>query len=195
MIDKYGAGQDPYTYLGTDILVNKLGIRDSIILEQAEREFTELAILNISFLEPPYDLAFWCQLHKQIFSDLYDWAGQLRTIDISKGNTRFCNAERIEIEGNRIFDMLESENYLMGLNHQEFIKKLAGYYAELNVIHPFREGNGRTQRLLFEYIVINYGYNISFESVDAKQWIMANISAYQCNYQPLIRIFENCVYV
>nr|WP_202967593.1 Fic family protein [Photorhabdus thracensis] len=112
---------------------------------------------------------------------------------ISKGNTRFCHAEHIEIEGNKIFDILESENYLVGLNYSEFIKKLAEYYAELNVIHPFREGNGRTQRLLFEYIVINCGYNISFESVDAKQWIEANVSAYQCNYKPLMKIFGNCV--
>ncbi|NHB89881.1 putative adenosine monophosphate-protein transferase Fic [Photorhabdus tasmaniensis] len=194
MVDKYGTGQDPYTYLGTDTLINKLGIRDSAILEQAEKELTELAILNISFWEPPYNLAFWCQLHKQIFSDLYNWAGQLRTIDISKGNTRFCHAERIEIEGNRIFNMLESENYLVGLNYSEFIKKLAEYYAELNVIHPFREGNGRTQRLLFEYIVINCEYNISFESVDAKKWIEANISAYQYNYRPLMKIFRNCIY-
>ncbi|QXF34804.1 cell filamentation protein Fic [Photorhabdus luminescens] len=193
MVDKYGAGQDPYTYPGIDTLINKLGIRDSVVLEQAERELTELAILNISFKEPPYDLLFWRRLHKQIFSDLYDWAGQLRIIDISKGDTRFCHAKCIEMEGNRIFDMLENENYLVGLNYQELIKKLAEYYAELNVIHPFREGNGRTQRLLFEYIVINCGYKISFESINVKQWIDANISAYQCNYRPLIRIFADCV--
>ncbi|ETS33391.1 cell filamentation protein Fic [Photorhabdus temperata] len=193
MVDKYGAGQDPYTYPDTDTLINKLGIRDSVVLEQAERELTELAILNISFQEPPYDLAFWCYLHKQIFSDLYDWSGQLRTIDISKGNTRFCHAKRIETEGSKIFNMLDCENFLIGLNHHKLIKKLAEYYAELNAIHPFREGNGRTQRLLFEYIVINCGYNISFASVDAKQWIEANISAYQCNYQPLMKIFGNCV--
>ncbi|WP_229015796.1 MULTISPECIES: hypothetical protein [Photorhabdus] len=71
MVDKYGTGQDPYTYPGIDTLINKLAIRDPVVLEQAERELTELAILNISFQEPPYHLLFWRQLHKQIFSDLY----------------------------------------------------------------------------------------------------------------------------
>ncbi len=84
-----------------------------------------------------------------MFSDLFDWAGELRTVDISKGNTRFCNAIRIEKEANNLFSMLEQDNYLVGLAYDDFVTKLAEYYCDINVLHPFREGNGRVQRLFF----------------------------------------------
>nr|WP_308420692.1 hypothetical protein [Photobacterium damselae] len=98
MADKYGTAQDPYTYENSTVLVNKLNINDEAILEAAERDLTTLAAMYIEFQLPPYDFTYLCTIHRILFSDLFEWAGELRTIDISKGNTRFCNVGRIEKE-------------------------------------------------------------------------------------------------
>jgi cell filamentation protein len=87
-------------------------------------------------------------IHFHIFQDIYCWAGELRTVDISKGSTRFANISRIEPEADKLFRLLEQENHLIGLPREQFLTRLAHYYGELNVIHPFRDGNGRAQRLL-----------------------------------------------
>ena len=102
-MDKYGEmGDSLYCYPGTNILKNKLNIHDEQILEQAELELSGLASNLIEYAEPPYDLQYLKSIHAQLFGDLYDWAGKLRQIDISKGDTRFCNFSRIEIETNKV---------------------------------------------------------------------------------------------
>ena len=195
MVDKYGVGQDPYTYNDSTILINKFNIRDEGILEEAEKEFTLIAAMDIEFQSPPYDFRYLCALHKKLFRDLFEWAGELRTIDISKGQTGFCNYRYIEKEANIIFAKLEKENYLQGLSFVLFIEKLAEYYCDINVLHPFREGNGRTQRLLFEHIVINCGYDINFETIESNEWLDANIYGYHCDYTMMERIIKKCVVI
>lgn len=193
MVSKYGTGQDPYSYPNTQILQNKLGIRDDVELELAERKLTELAITNIRFHPPPYDLVYWCDLHRQLFGEIYDWSGQIRTVDISKGGNRFCGMQFIENEARKIFNALKQDHYLVNLTRPMLIKKVAEYYSELNVLHPFREGNGRTQRLLFEHLIINCGYRISFLPINQTQWIAANIAGFNCDYDPLTTIFDLCI--
>ncbi|MGR5366095.1 putative adenosine monophosphate-protein transferase Fic [Photobacterium damselae] len=193
MADKYGTAQDPYTYENSTVLVNKLNINDEAILEAAERDLTTLAAMYIEFQLPPYDFTYLCTIHRILFSDLFEWAGELRTIDISKGNTRFCNVGRIEKEANNLFSMLEKDKYLVGLPYDKFLTKLAEYYCDINVLHPFREGNGRAQRLLFEHIAINCGYNINFSGITPEQWVAANIHGYYCNYTPMKELFSVCV--
>lgn len=110
-MDKYGEmGDSLYCYPGTNILKNKLNIRDEQILEQAELELSGLASSLIEYAEPPYDLKYLKSIHVQLFGDLYDWAGKLRQIDISKGDTRFCNFSRIEIETNKLLRPLQEKN-------------------------------------------------------------------------------------
>jgi cell filamentation protein len=75
MLDKYGAGQDPYCFLDTAILRNRFGIHDERTLAEAERALSEVAADSIDFAPPPYDLAYLQQIHRRLFSDLYDWAG------------------------------------------------------------------------------------------------------------------------
>lgn len=193
MMDKYGTGTDPYTYPNTSILKNKLNIHSQQELDTIEYQLTELAILDVEFQPSPYTFEYWCSLHKQLFNDVYTWAGEIRTIDISKGNTRFCNVSRIVIEAEKIFEKLKSEHYLVNNDRVSFINKLAEYYSDLNIIHPFREGNGRAQRMLFEHIIINCGYHISFKSITAQQWLDANINAYHGNESGLATIFDLCI--
>ncbi|WP_145567015.1 putative adenosine monophosphate-protein transferase Fic [Yersinia aleksiciae] len=191
--DKYGDGPDPYTYPNSQVLINKFGITDDDQFIEMEKDFSELAIMEIEFSPPPYDFRYWCALHQALFGDIYHWAGELRTIDISKGTTRFCNINRITPEANRLFNQLAQENYLVGLPYDALIVKLAEYYSDLNVIHPFREGNGRAQRLLFEHLVINCGFHISFASINPDEWIQANIDGYHCRYQRMTALFARCI--
>lgn len=194
MVDKYGIGQDvQYCYPDSNVLINKLGLTDERALNAAEIELTQA---RIDQFEPDFDnitLSSLRAIHRYLFQDLYEWAGELRTLDISKGSTRFANANRIEAEANKLFLQLEQEDFLVGLPHDRFISRLAHYYCELNVIHPFRDGNGRAQRVLFEVISINAGYELRWEPIGRDEWVAANIAGYNCKLDALTALFDRAV--
>jgi cell filamentation protein len=193
MVDKYGAGQDPYCPPGSTVLRNRLDLIDPQILAQAERDLSEVAAETIDFSPPPYDLPYLQAIHRQLFADLYDWAGELRTVDISKDQTHFCVTSRIEPEANKLFNALAQANWFQELDRTRLIHASAELFGDLNVVHPFREGNGRAQRILFEHIIVNAGYEISWWPVDAAEWIQANIDAVGCDYAGLVKVFERCI--
>jgi cell filamentation protein len=193
MLDKYGVGQDPYCYPGTAQLNNRLNLRDPALLAQAERALSEIAASAIEFSTPPYDLPYLKNIHRILFTDLYEWAGELRTVDISKDDTHFCVTSRIEPEANKLFDSLARANWFQELDRQNLITAIAQLFGDLNVVHPFREGNGRAQRILFEHIIINAGFTLSWWKVDVAQWVQANIDAVLCDYEALERVFAQCI--
>jgi cell filamentation protein len=96
MVDKYGVGQDPDCYPQIEVLTNRLAITDADQLENAERELSGYAAQPLVWQPPPYDLQRLKDAHRFVFQDLYDWAGQLRSLDISKGSTRFCTVQLID---------------------------------------------------------------------------------------------------
>jgi cell filamentation protein len=191
MVDKYGMGQDEhYCYPGSDVLINKLGLTDATALETAEIELTQA---RIGQYEPDFDdisLPALRAIHFQLFQDLYHWAGEIRTVDVSKGGTRFANVSRIEPEADKLFQQLAREAYLAGLPRDQFVARLAHYYSEFNVVHPFRDGNGRAQRLMFELLGINAGYCLRWEPITRAEWVDANIAAYNCRLEPLSRLLD-----
>ena len=193
MVDKYCAGQDPYCYPGTDVLRNRLNLTDDAALLKAERELSEIAASEMDFIPPPYDLTCFQKIHRSLFSDIYEWAGEIRTIDISKGSTRFCHVQWIEGEAAKLFRQLASKNWFEQLPREQLVVETAELYGDLNVVHPFREGNGRAQRLLFEHLVINAGYQINWWHVDQYDWIQANIDAYHGSFIALEAIFDRCI--
>lgn len=193
MIDKYGASQDPYCYPGTTTLRNLLDIRDDELLAAAERDFSRLAASKLTFELPPYNLDYLCQLHRLLFQDIYPWAGELRTLDIAKDSTRFCTVRRLVPEANKLFSKLQAENWFEGQSRDVLIGLSAELYGDLNMVHPFRDGNGRTQRLLFEHLIINAGYEIDWSLVTRDEWIAANIDAVHCDYRALEQIFSRCI--
>lgn len=192
-MDKYDASNDHYCYSNSSTLVNLLNIENMDTLEAAEREITAKTVEGITFSEPPYSLLYMQKLHRELFSVLYSWAGEIRTVDISKGGTRFCTCSRIKAESAKQFESLAADEWLNGLEREEFCEKLAEYYCEFNMVHPFREGNGRVQRLLFEHLALAAGYELSWENVDKDEWIQANIDGVYVNYEPMKNIFLNVV--
>lgn len=192
-MDKYDAANDHYCYEGSVTLKNKLNIRDIEILENAEREITAHTSQSIVFKHSPYSLDYMMKLHRQLFSELYEWAGELRNVDISKGGTRFCTCGRMAAESEKLFSALAKENWLKDLSKEDFCNKLAEFYCEFNMIHPFREGNGRVQRLLFEHLALSAGYDLDWENVQSDEWIKANIDGVSVNYVPMSQIFNRIV--
>lgn len=192
-LDKYGAGRDPYCYRDSDVLCNVLNIEDSTELEEAEKTLTALAALQIELKPPPYDLDYLKTIHQHLFADLHEWAGELRTIDLSKGTTRFCNCDRINPEAGKIFKALKKADYYINHKRNNLVAATAELYIELNMVHPFREGNGRAQRILFEHIIINCGFEFDLEGITQREWVGANIAGVSCNYVPMAALFERCI--
>ena len=146
--------------------------------------------------EPDFDASGFAglkQIHQELFQDIYDWAGVIRSIDITKGATRFCIAGRIEAEAKRLFRDLENESWLMSLPLDQLQARVAHYYCELNILHPFRDGNGRALRLYFEVLVVNAGFVVSWEAIEQGDWNKSNIAGYLGNLGPLTRMFIGAI--
>jgi cell filamentation protein len=193
VIDKYGVGQDPYCYPGTHTLKNLLDIKEEALLESAEREITEIEAQRLTMLPPPYDYSYLKLIHKSLFSDIYEWAGKQKTVDISKNDTRFCTVDRVESEADKLFNQLNKKNHFENLSKDQLIVAAAQFYSDLNALHPFRDGNGRTQRILFEHIIFNCGFFVSWEGISQDEWLEANIEGFLGYDQKLERVFSKCI--
>jgi cell filamentation protein len=169
-MSRYDA-DDTYCYPGTDVLRNKAEITNAEDLDTYEGELSTLR--SIEILENPitgqFDLAHLQQIHWALFQDVYDWAGKIRTVDISRGNSRFANVRFIESAANDIFNKLERENLLKGLDVSSLSKRLAHYLSEINALHPFREGNGRVQRIFISQLSQSAGYQLDYSDLEQKQ--------------------------
>lgn len=179
-----------YCYPHSNVLINKLGIEDAEKLHIAEREITSLRIANakIRGIKGEFNLLHLKKIHKYIFGDIYDWAGEIRWVNIAKGNI-FCNYEFIEANADSLFNKLRKENYLKDTSKNEIPFRLAFYLSEINVLHPFREGNGRAQRLFIEHLAENAGYSVDFSQVTDKQMIEASADSFLCNYTKMNELF------
>lgn len=183
-----------YCYSDSDVLMNKLGIREREKLHTYEKRLTMLRLLEI--MEEPvkgsFDFKHLKMIHAYIFQDLYDWAGKVRSVDIAKGNM-FCNVRFIEPCAQDIFGQLKADKYLKGLSRADFIKKLAYYFSEINALHPFREGNGRSQREFIRALALKNGYVVRFAGVSEEEMIEASKASFLCDYRAMEAIFEACV--
>ncbi|MDR7119087.1 putative adenosine monophosphate-protein transferase Fic [Rheinheimera soli] len=190
MTDKYGVGNDPYCYPGTSILINLLDIHSEAELEEAEVELTSFRLKNF---EPDFDnltFGYLCHIHRYLFQDLYAWAGEIRTVDISKDQTHFCNLRFILPEAEKCFNFLVKHKNLLDLSMDEFVQHLADFFCEMNVVHPFREGNGRALRLFCEVLALQAGYELSWKSITQEAWLAANVAGYLGDLNPLIALFQ-----
>ncbi|WFA08445.1 Fic family protein [Tissierella sp. Yu-01] len=179
-----------YCYPNSFVLRNKFNITNSEQLNIAELEYTSLSIAEIKDkpIKGVFNLKHLQNIHKHIFRDIYDWAGELRTVNISKGN-QFCNYMYIVENAEKIYSKLKEEGYLIGLDSKNIYNKLAYYLGELNVLHPFREGNGRVQRVMIEYLAKVAGYTIDFSNISDIEMIEASVDAFNCDYDKMIKIF------
>lgn len=145
---------DSYFFPGTNTLRNKLGIYDYDELKQKEAEITfeKLVELYINPIQGNFNVNHWKNIHKYLFEDIYDWAGEYRYVNMQK-ETGFTDVHSIDYYLNGELKLMNAEiNNIYSV--QSLAAFLAEYYAHLMAIHPFREGNGRSCReFLREFIV------------------------------------------
>jgi len=179
-------------YPGISVLINKLGITDQKQLNENEMLITSIRILQIEMqpidFEP--DFSYYKSLHQRLFGELYAWSGQLRRINMSKLRTAFCPADQIESTAHGIFTRLKEQCYFASLSRDELICELAGLYDLINYLHPFREGNGRVQRLYFRQLARWMNHSIDFAAVDSDRMMIATIHASAGIMDDLIQVFE-----
>lgn len=185
--------RDPYYWQDIKVLKNRLQIREAQRLQQAELEFTALRSATIELGAAKPGFPHLRAIHRTLFQDLYDWAGELRQIDIYLDNTPFCHFEYIEKEGNALMAALDAENGLADLAQDKFIERLAHYYCEINMLHPFRDGNGRAQRLFFEQLALHAGWLINWQPVERDAWLKANRDGVSGDLRGLVDIFGKVV--
>ncbi|OYO25895.1 Fic family protein [Janthinobacterium sp. PC23-8] len=162
----YSAEDDPYSE-ANGVLKNKLGITNTRDLNELEADLAALAVRELLTRPIPkeFSVAVLQAIHKEIFGEVYPWAGQFRKVDIAKGDTFFETHKDIGKKLDLLFDQCKSKDFFVGHSQDQFAQELGDFLLELNRIHPFREGNGRTQRLLSSQMALNAGYSISWESV------------------------------
>ena len=183
-----------YCYPNSDVLKNKIGIQDMEKLQRLERRLTMLRILELvdKPIQGKFDLQHLCLIHRYIFQDVYDWAGEIRKVDIAKGSM-FCNVKFIESQAAEIFKKLKSEDYLQGLNEENTASRLAYYFSEINALHPFREGNGRSQREFIRTLTLHIGYAINFAKVSTEEMLKASKDSFLCDYGKMEQLFKKCI--
>jgi len=183
---------NPYLIPGTDCLHNKLGFTDKTLLAEAELEITSARLIALEANPIPgkFDYDHLKAIHLALFKDIYDWAGQERTVQTIKGITRFEWPEKIQPNANKLLNDLKAENHLQNLERTQFIQRAAHYFGELNVIHPFPEGNGRAQRVLFDQIAKGAGFKFNWSRTTKDQLIDAVVYAYAVDTSKLEAVFE-----
>jgi len=185
-MSRYDA-DDVYCIPGTAVLKNKAGITDQDQLDEYEGDFTAIRLLELTQnpVEGSFDLAHLCKIHQYLFQDVYDWAGKVRTVDIIRGDSRFCNVRHIQSYSNTVFSALAAEKYLVNLEPKVFAHRLAHYLSEINAIHPFREGNGRVQRLFISQLAEHAGYYLDYSALDQAELYPVMQESFLGNEQPL----------
>ena len=192
----YYEGAAFYCYPDTDVLINKFHIKNSEDLDRVEKRISSLKAVELTNhpVSGCFDFSHLCAIHRYLFSDIYEWAGQPRKGGfMSKGGSIFSNSDYIESNFMDYFEKLQDKNYLKGLELNSFCKELAFCMSEVNSIHPFREGNGRTARIYFSQLVENAGYKLRFNKIDKEDLLLADVLAYRGNHQLLIEILNQIV--
>jgi cell filamentation protein len=186
--------EDPYSDPVTGVLYNKLRLGTAAELEAAEREITHAALilLDESPVSPSYDLPHLREIHNRIFGDIYEWAGQIRTVAIAKG-AMFCLPQYIDSSAAVIFGELHHENCLRGLRRDTFVGRLAYYLGEVNALHPFREGNGRAQRAFFGQLARDAGFTLAWQHLDSVRNVAASAAIMRGDLEPMREMLDALV--
>ena len=189
--DVYTTTQSIYCYPDSNVLKNKLNIRENKLLKTAEEEIT--LIKQMELLKNPikgnFTKAHLMNIHRFIFEDIYTFAGKIRKEQISKADTLFYPPNLIDRELDKVFAKIKEKNMIKETDEEKVFDNLAYVMAELNIIHPFREGNGRSIREFIRLMAKRMGYDLNWGNVDREELLEASISSVD-NYKVLIGILD-----
>lgn len=170
---------DPYLIPGTGVLRNLVGAHTQQELDVAEHSLVTARTLELMDDPPVPDgtVSQLCSIHRFLFQDVYDWAGEIRTINITKGGSFFLPVEVFDTGIRYCEDTLHGDGLLQGMDRATFVRRLSVNYDNFNVLHPFREGNGRTQRMFWDLIAQSAGWHFDWNLTDRRENDQASIVA------------------
>lgn len=182
---------EKYCYPNSNVLKNKIGFKDLNKLCTFEGDYTQLrnAEIIVKPIKGNLDFAHLKKIHSHIFQDIFDWAGKVRTVNIAKGNM-FCDCKFIDSYSEDIFKNLKKNDYLIGTDKKQFADKLATCIGDINALHPFREGNGRSTRSFIQYVANVAGYELNYNLTNRDAMMEASIESFTCNYEKFSKIFQ-----
>lgn len=168
-----------YCYPDSNVLRNRKNIRDAKELYDAEIHYTSYRLYELqkSPITGRFDFKHLCAIHRYIFQDLYEWAGKPRTVDIGKGNM-FCRVQFIQDYAKDIFSRYFLECDTNKHDRDRFVHTLVTHYADLNALHPFREGNGRSQREFARELCLQCGYVFDLSGTSHGEMLNASILSF-----------------
>lgn len=190
---------DPYLDPETGLLRNKVGATTQVILDKIEGDLSFVRLIQLLDNPPPAsgDLEELRAIHRQLFQDIYEWAGEIRTVDLRKqgeGAEPFLPVLMIHRAAAHAAEELRADNFLRGMNRGQFIQRLAYHYDQFNYIHPFREGNGRTQRVFWSRVARDAGWQIDWRGVrGATNDETCRLAAEERDVRPLQEMFDRIV--
>lgn len=188
----YEIADDTYCYPGTTVLINKIPTKRQDVLDQFEAEMTALRAAE-PMPSGSLNYAHYRAIHRHLFQDVYVWAGKPRTVRISKGGNPFCFPEHIDAQANKLFSALAGKRHLRGLDTAAFASEAAHFLAELNAIHPFREGNGRAQLSFLTLLAEKAGHPLDAAKLNPKRVMDAMIAGFQGEEEPLARMIADLI--
>ena len=175
------SGVDPHFDYEHGILRNVPGLTDQAKLDRFEAaEAAEALVrLHVNPIKGAYESAHLKKIHARIFQNIYPWAGEFRRVNMHRAASYpFAVVQFMEQNLDHALAQLAGENHLRGLDARAFAGRAAYYLGELNSIHPFREGNGRTQRELIRELAAEVGHRINWGRVTRKQMYDASIESH-----------------
>lgn len=185
-----------YCYLGTDVLINLFDVQDEEKLKELEKVYTLFRLSELQLQKPadPVDAKAFLAIHRYLLQDVYPFAGELRQEMISKGSSSFAHPKHIETHLMKIFEELKAENYLKDLPRNGLVSRLAYFLSELNALHPFREGNGRSIREFARQLLLNAGYRLDWEKVlEPAEIINAFVDSFNKDNNRLERLLDEII--
>ena len=188
----YEANPDPYCYPDSSVLKNKAALTTEAELEEFETAMT-FARSEEPLPRGRLSASHYRATHHHLFQDIYVWAGKDRSVRLSKGDSTFCYPEHIGAEMTRVFAWLKQQHFLRGQSLPDFARNAAHFLAELNAIHPFREGNGRTQLTFLALLADRAAHPLNLDKLDPLATLDAMIRSFQGNEKPLASLIRRLV--
>lgn len=186
--------EDPSTH----VLRNKLdGVRTADQLAYIEGTITvgRAMILKEDPIRPAtFDLRHLRAIHHALFQDVYPWAGEIRTVGMSKSGVQFTPTERIADTVDAVGRFLASNDHFRGGDKTDVVSALSVGYGIVNAAHPFREGNGRTQRIFWDEFAREAGHYIDWQQIRGRQNDVASHKARTGDMDALPAMFAKVVH-
>ncbi len=191
---RYNVGSDE----GKTILKNKLGITDQKTLEDTEtillsdtyKHFFDLLESN----KLQFDIKLIFQIHQYFLSTIYEWAGKIRTVEISKDGILFCASSQIKKNLQKLEKIIKKHLPSEKDTKKSLSEKLAIIHCEFNAIHPFREGNGRTIRIFLDLLAVHCGFSLpDYNKFNKKNYIKACIAGMNKDYSKMQKLLYKTI--